>query len=490
MDRQIVYAGQVLPETTLLNMAKDGMVGLGTAMQAVLGTTTLVDGLACTPTGVPSLQVNVSAGSIYSLQNMDSSAFSSLAADTTHQIVKQGIVLDTSVLSCPAPATTGQSINYLVQATYQDVDSGSTVLPYYNSSNPTVAYNGPANSGVSQNTSRKGVCVVAVKTGVAATTGTQVTPSPDSGYVGLWVVTVANGQTQITSPNIVAYGSAPFISEKLTTKISQATGDARYLQMSNARIKLSANTTFYVSTTGSDSNTGLAVGSPWQTIQKAINTLAANYDLSGYTATIQLADGTYSQNPSVTSPWTGGGSGSVIINGNASTPSNVVISLSSSYGLNALYTGCGFTVQNLKLTNSVGNCLTANIGATIIGGVGLVFGAAATGAQISAQYNGQIIMLYGYTINGSASSHLNAFAGGAISLANSTTVTVSGTPAFSAQFALATTGDIQAFGITFSGAATGTRYLANANGVINTSGGGATYLPGSVAGSVVNGLYL
>lgn len=228
MHRQTVYPGQILPETTLLNMTKDSMIGMAKLAAAVLGTNTLVNGLACGPTAPASMQVQVAAGEIYSLQNVDGTAFSSLAADTTHQILKQGLSMDAVNLSCPAPATAGQSINYLVQVTYQDVDANPTVLPYYNASNPAQAYSGPNNSGTSQSTVRQGVCQVAVKVGVAATSGTQVTPAPDPGYTGLYVVTVANGASTITGANISTYSGAPFLTENLTQKISQTTGDARY----------------------------------------------------------------------------------------------------------------------------------------------------------------------------------------------------------------------------------------------------------------------
>ncbi|XLV72547.1 glycine-rich domain-containing protein [Ralstonia syzygii subsp. celebesensis] len=178
---------------------------------AMLGTSTLVNGLACVPTAPATLQVQVSPGEIYSLQNLDGTAYSSLAADTTHQILKQGLLMDAATLNCPAPTTSGYSINYLIEATYQDVDGNAVVLPYYNASNPSQAYSGPANSGTAQNTTRKGVCMVQVKAGVAATTGTQQTPAADSGYVGLWVVTVAYGQTQITAANIAQAANAPFL---------------------------------------------------------------------------------------------------------------------------------------------------------------------------------------------------------------------------------------------------------------------------------------
>lgn len=228
MHRQTVYPGQILPETTLLNMAKDSMIGAAKLSAAILGTSTMVNGLACGPTSPASMLVAVAAGEIYSLQNVDSTAFSSLAADTAHQILKQGLLMDAVTLPCPAPATAGQSINYLVQATYQDVDTGLTVLPYYNASNPAQAYSGPANSGTSQATVRQGLCQVAAKVGVAATSGAQVTPAPDPGYIGLYVVTVANGASTITGANISAYPSAPFLTENLTQKIGLTTGDARY----------------------------------------------------------------------------------------------------------------------------------------------------------------------------------------------------------------------------------------------------------------------
>jgi hypothetical protein len=220
MDRQVVYVGQIPLETDLLLTNKNTMLALGAFMQAVLGTSVSADGLACVPNSPAALNVKVGPGSIYSLQNVDGTAYGTVAADTTNQVVKQGLSASTQTLSCPAPATTGQSVVYLVQAAYQDTDAGSAVLPYYNASNPAVAWSGPNNSGVSQNTVRKGVCLVGVKAGIAATTGTQVTPAPDAGYTGLYAVTVANGQTTIVSGNITQLATAPFIGTKLPAVLS------------------------------------------------------------------------------------------------------------------------------------------------------------------------------------------------------------------------------------------------------------------------------
>lgn len=211
MDRQLVYPGQIPLETDLLNTNRYAMIGLAKLAAAMLGTNTVVNGLACAPTSPASLQVNVGAGEIYYLTSVDATAYSSLAADTTDQIVKQGLSMATQALSCPAPGTAGYSINYLIEAAYADTDANSVILPYYNASNPSQAYSGPNNTGTAQYTIRKGACNLVAKAGTAATTGTQTTPAPDSGYVGLYVVTVANGQTTITSGNITKYTNAPIL---------------------------------------------------------------------------------------------------------------------------------------------------------------------------------------------------------------------------------------------------------------------------------------
>ncbi len=199
------------------------MIGTAKLAAAMLGTSTIANGFAVTPTGPASLQVVVAPGEIYSLTSIDALAFSTLPADTTHSILKQGIMLDGITLSCPAPTTTGQSIAYLVQATYQDVDSNPVLLPYYNSANPALPYSGMGNNGITQNTVRKGAAVLQVKAGASATTGSQVTPSPDSGYIGLYVVTVAFGQTTIVSGNIAQYSGAPLLPSGILQSIQNGT---------------------------------------------------------------------------------------------------------------------------------------------------------------------------------------------------------------------------------------------------------------------------
>lgn len=228
MDRLINYPGQIPLETDLLNTNRNTMIALGKLAGAMLGVSNnIVNGLAVVPTSPAGLTVNVNAGEIYSLQNVDNTAYSSLPADTTDTVVKQGILLQPGNLSCPAPTTAGFSINYLIEATYQDNDTGSVVLPYYNASNPSQAYNGPNNSGTAQATNRQGKVVLQAKAGIAATTGTQTTPAVDAGYVALAVVTVANGQSTITSGNIVAVTSSQVLTASLLAMIQAAVPDRK-----------------------------------------------------------------------------------------------------------------------------------------------------------------------------------------------------------------------------------------------------------------------
>ena len=69
---------------------------------------------------------------------------------------------------------------------------------------------------MSQNTVRKGVCPGRGKAGIAPRRAPRPTPAPDAGYTGLYAVTVANGQSTITSGSIQRLATAPFIDAKLT----------------------------------------------------------------------------------------------------------------------------------------------------------------------------------------------------------------------------------------------------------------------------------
>lgn len=203
-------------ETDFLNLNRNVMIALGYALQDILGLSTVVKGLACTPgTG---LSVSLAAGRIYSLQNVDNLPYSTLPADTADQIMKQGINTAATVLALTAPTISGQSINYLIEAAYNEIDTNATLLNFYNSDDPETPYVGPNNTGQNVYTTRKGVVSLAAKAGAPATTGSQTTPSADSGYVGLYVVTIANGASSVVTGNISTAGGAPFLTTPFGTQ--------------------------------------------------------------------------------------------------------------------------------------------------------------------------------------------------------------------------------------------------------------------------------
>jgi hypothetical protein len=206
----MVYPSALPQDTDVLNTNKYALLDSSFQNAAIIGQSgSFVAGLACTPTGPASLQVNVGVGSIFQVDPTDANAYGSLGIDNT-TIMKMGILQAPVTLTITPPATSGFSQVYLVEAIIQDQDSGSFTLSYFNSSNENQPFSGPNNSGSPNFTQRLCNCVIALKAGVAATTGTQTTPAPDVGYVGLFAITVANGQTQITSPNIVQLATAPF----------------------------------------------------------------------------------------------------------------------------------------------------------------------------------------------------------------------------------------------------------------------------------------
>ena len=87
-----------------------------------------------------------------------------------------------------------------------------------------------------------------------------------------------------------------------------------------------------------------------------------------------------------------------------------------------------------------------------------------------------------YTIGGGGGRHMLAAIGGYIANVNSA-VAITGNPNFSLAFADAEShGIVAAYGVAYSGAATGQRYSSVTGGVIHTNGGGPNYLPGSIAG--------
>lgn len=251
----------------------------------------------------------------------------------------------------------------------------------------------------------------------------------------------------------------------------------------NTRIILTAPLTLYVSPTGSDAADGLSIDAPLATIQAAYDRLAQRYDLAGHTATILLAQGTYTEGVIASRPIPGGGQGRVILGGVPGQPAT--INAGGGICVACTAAGCNITVQHVLLQGSYG--VTASNGGYLVVGQGVAFGAVSL-AHIAAGFNGIIELAASYAVQGGGTWHITAEHGMVNVGAGPITVTMTGTPAFTKTVEANNCSYVRlGAAVTWVGGATGQRYLANTNGIIRTNGSGANYIPGNVAGSASNG---
>jgi len=214
MDLVSVYRDQLPFESDLMLVGRNSYEGLGRLVAGLIGTATQVARLPATPTSPASMAVLVGTGEIYSFQDLTATPQGQLFGtggipadnDPDHKIMKQGVLLDPVTFAVTAPVTVGQSINYLIQAAFVELEADVTTAQFYNTANP----NAPNQEDISP--ARLNRCVLSLKAGTAATTGAQTTPAADAGNVPVWVVTVPYGATTITGGNIAEHPSAPFIS--------------------------------------------------------------------------------------------------------------------------------------------------------------------------------------------------------------------------------------------------------------------------------------
>lgn len=247
------------------------------------------------------------------------------------------------------------------------------------------------------------------------------------------------------------------------------------------REMLTADRTYYVATTGSDSNDGLTAGSPFLTIQKAVD-VVCSIDCSIYQATIQIADGTYSAGATLNRY---NGAEAPVILGNASVPANCVVSVN---GGTCFYNASGqlWNISGVKLvTTTSGNCIHVNFSSSLVFSA-VDFGACA-GYHIIAE-SGSTVSCLGtsYAITGGANTHLRAGMHSIIWMLPSACV-ISGTPAFAQYFAnVDRQSTVVIFTEAYSGSATGARYYVHKGGIIDAGGG---TLPGNSAGTQVTATY-
>lgn len=342
-----------------------------------------------------------------------------------------------------------------------------------------------------------------ILSGAVDTSNTDYTVSKSS-YITKSLSVFLNGQlqTQGTAEDWIEvspaagtfrFNTAPLTGDLITVmyqRVASTSGNAdtvdglhasEFALSSAIREKLTASRTYYVRTDGSNSNTGLTntAGGAFLTIQKAIDTVAT-LDISAQTVVIQVADGTYTGAVSLKNVTGFAAVGNLTIQGNVSTPANVIISTTSTDAITATGLSTIWRIESLKVqTTTSGNCITVRDAVVYFGA--LNFGACA--AYHLSCLSGSIVCDASYSVTGGATRHWNAQIGGRITV-QTFTITLTGTPAFSGAWAFCNiSGVIVCNGNTYTGSATGKIYDVATNGVVFST----ITMPGSIAGTTATG---
>lgn len=256
---------------------------------------------------------------------------------------------------------------------------------------------------------------------------------------------------------------------------------SEYVSRKN-RLILTSDITFYVNaSTGNDLNNGLTAGTAFQNIQTVLDYVRDDWDLGGYTVTITVADGTYTENLSM---WPVVGYGSVEIIGNQATPASV--QLNGSITVEGASSG-DYILRGLRVDNLTGNGLrVAQHGKLSISDVH--FGTV-LGSHIEMINNSVLFIIGNYGIIGNGEFHFEIDANCAVE-ASGITVDILNNLTFTGVFAICRNGIIRMTNITYNlvGTVTGQRYSVVQNGVIATTpNGDPNYFPGTIAGTTATG---
>jgi len=248
---------------------------------------------------------------------------------------------------------------------------------------------------------------------------------------------------------------------------------------------LTSNRTYYVRTDGDNDNDGLANTSDgaWATLQHAWDWAAANLDIGAYTVTIQVGTGTFAGLNAQSKP-----NGSMVLVGNTTTPSNVVITPNAGSCLNFFNQPNSVSLGGFRCALGTATGVVASNSVVSITGRMEFTGSGGNARPLMAIYGGQLYIWYGTPVSfdGTFSRGVTAYYQAYCEFYPAITL-VAGT-SFSNAFAFAAmNSSIEADHAGITGTATGKRYDVTTNSVIETFAGGANHLPGATSGTTATG---
>ncbi|OKP79759.1 hypothetical protein BTE77_06625 [Ensifer adhaerens] len=259
------------------------------------------------------------------------------------------------------------------------------------------------------------------------------------------------------------------------------------VKLDRVRDRLQSAITYYVSLSGSDTNSG-SIGSPFRTVGRAVTEVYNTADIGQVQVTIKIADGTYDEAVRLagTPPFANVNSNAfpIRIEGNTTDWKAVKIR----QGVYA-YGGAKAQVYGVSFEPSA----AGQWGIYVTGKGSLIqcgklnFGAMSGGADhLMATDGGSFHVTDTYTINGGALNHYHVTEGSHGRVDAMVVQIETASLNFSGQFAGVASSDLFVIGVSFAGAGlasvTGRTYLAHLNGVIRTGVETRNIFPGNVSG--------
>jgi len=279
----------------------------------------------------------------------------------------------------------------------------------------------------------------------------------------------------------------------------------------SGRTLLTSSVTYYVSTTGSDSNSGTTTGTAFLTVGKCADTIVRTLDLGGnpsITAVCSVGAGTFTEALSLVDVTgaaplisdfngmvprqariVGAGVGTTILQAPAAVADGAVVVR----GALAYWHMQDMTIDN-RPAGDYSSALTVTGHASVtLGDMG--FKSAGNDSILNLYYGGFIQIPYtaNITVEGNFFAFLQTYTAASAQL-EMASLTLVGTPAMSGAFIYTGAGKIYVFIATpsITGTATGPRYYGQAGCLIYPGDGGASssYLPGDSSGTLeVGGQY-
>jgi len=228
MDRPIVYAGSIPLDTDLLRSGQYTKEALGRVLDSVYGQNVSSAMALPVTLSASALSLTVGPGIVNAWNKIDTTSIGAQGAGLATNgsgVTNQYLNETTQTVTIPSAGAT-----YGIYAICSEQDTDNTVLPYYNSTNPSQTQAGPNNAGTALPTRRTGtMSFIAATTAPTAATGQVV--------VELYTVTVPSGATNLSAATLTAlsvfYPTIPQLKPGRLIRVVEITGTQLYAPSAN-----------------------------------------------------------------------------------------------------------------------------------------------------------------------------------------------------------------------------------------------------------------